>query len=155
MSPRLVLTVPAGNPERRMWMIHIYLPGDSAAAVDSFVLKSELQEHWRCPCHRHLKLLKGFFLPSNWRTFFFFCYFFSPPPLFLQQAGLKLSWGWPWVAEPPASMPECWDYRYLPDTQIMAGTQDSLQVRQAPSWLTCDNGLWTILDKSFLSFFLA
>lgn len=76
MSPRLVLTVPAGNPERRMWMIHIYLPGDSAVAVDSFVLKSELQEHWRCPCHRHLKLLKGFFLPSNWRTFFFFCYFF-------------------------------------------------------------------------------
>lgn len=55
----------------------VYLPGDSAVAVNSFVLKSELQEHWRCPCHRHLKLLKGFFLPSNWRTFFF-CFFFSP-----------------------------------------------------------------------------
>lgn len=64
----------------------VFLLGDSAVAVNSFVLKSELQEHWRCCCHRHLKLLKSFFLSSNWRPFF--SSFFL---LLLQQAGLELS----------------------------------------------------------------
>lgn len=103
----------------------VFLLGDSAVAVNSFVLKSELQEHWRCPCHRHLKLLKGFFLPSNWRPFFSSS-FFSPPPLLLQQAGLELSWGWPeWLdLLPPLLSAEITGIHH--QVQIIDGTQGSL-----------------------------
>ena len=28
-------------------------------------------------------------------------------------SNLLCSWGWPWIYDPPASLPQCWDFRHV------------------------------------------